>query len=120
MTPSVTSTVTLNVTSTVTLMLTSSVTPSVIPSMTLSMTSSVTPPCRTWVEMPQTNKAPGLQSGSDQDEPPPPLQEVRSQQVGGASSAADQDQGDPDIVKSPSDPKRYRWEGGATRLCCLS
>lgn len=61
------------------------------------------------MEMPQTNKAPGLQSGSDQDEPPPPLQEVRSQQVGGASAAADQDQGDPDIVKSPSDPKRYRF-----------
>ncbi|XP_075901317.1 nardilysin-like isoform X2 [Nelusetta ayraudi] len=59
--------------------------------------------------MPQTNKAPGLQSGSDQDEPPPPPQEVRSQQVGGASAPADQDQGDPDIVKSPSDPKRYRY-----------
>lgn len=80
------------------------------------MTSSVTPPPlqdllldpQDWVEMPQTNKAPGLQSGSDQDEPPPPPQEVRSQQVGGASAPADQDQGDPDIVKSPSDPKRYR------------
>lgn len=69
--------------------------------------------------MPQTNKAPGLQSASDRDEPPspPPLQEGRSQQVGGASTAADQDKGDPDIVKSPSDPKTYRWVGFA--LVCV-
>lgn len=69
------------------------------------------------VEMPQTNKSasggsvPGQVSVQDQGEPPPP-QNVRAQVAagGGDGGVAAEDQGDPEIVKSPSDPKKYRWE----------
>ncbi|XP_054458442.1 nardilysin-like [Anoplopoma fimbria] len=74
--------------------------------------------------MPQTNKsvssggAQGQVSAPDQGEPPPP-QEVRNQGVagdggggagaGGGERVAVEDQGDPEIVRSPSDPKKYRY-----------
>lgn len=69
------------------------------------------------VEMPQTSKSasgggvPGQVSVPDQGEPPPP-QNVRTQAaaVGGDGAVAAEDQGDPEIIKSPSDPKKYRWE----------
>lgn len=70
--------------------------------------------------MPQTNKSVngcGAQleaSAPDQGEPPPP---PPPQEVGYQVAAADggqrvptEDQGDLDIIKSPSDPKKYRWE----------
>uniref|UniRef100_A0A3Q1EBR3 Nardilysin convertase n=1 Tax=Acanthochromis polyacanthus TaxID=80966 RepID=A0A3Q1EBR3_9TELE len=58
--------------------------------------------------MPQTNKsvsgggAPGQASAADQDEPPP--LDAREPQLDGGD-----DQGDPEIIKSPSDPKKYRY-----------
>uniref|UniRef100_A0AAQ6ALG5 Nardilysin a (N-arginine dibasic convertase) n=1 Tax=Amphiprion ocellaris TaxID=80972 RepID=A0AAQ6ALG5_AMPOC len=58
--------------------------------------------------MPQTNKsvsgggAPGQVSAADQDEPPP--QDARQPQLDGGD-----EQGDPEIIKSPSDPKKYRY-----------
>uniref|UniRef100_UPI0037E8FDA7 nardilysin-like n=1 Tax=Semicossyphus pulcher TaxID=241346 RepID=UPI0037E8FDA7 len=64
--------------------------------------------------MPQTNKSasgcsvPGQVSAPDQGEPPPP-QDVRSQLAAGDGGAAVEDQGDPEIIKSPSDPKKYRY-----------
>ncbi|XP_068564058.1 nardilysin [Cebidichthys violaceus] len=68
--------------------------------------------------MPQTNKsvssggAQGQVSASDQGEPPPP-QDVRAQGAagdgGGGGGVAVDDQGDPEIVRSPSDPKKYRY-----------
>ncbi len=67
------------------------------------------------VKMPQTNKSasggslPGQVSAPDQGEPPP--QEVRTQVAAGEEGgAAAENQGDPEIIKSPSDPKKYRWE----------
>lgn len=78
------------------------------------ITSAVTP--EGLVKMPQTNKSasggsvPGQISAPDQGEPPP--QEARNQVAAGAvgGGAAAEDQGDPEIIKSPSDPKKYRWE----------
>ncbi|KAM9849125.1 nardilysin b [Aulostomus maculatus] len=61
--------------------------------------------------MPQTNKSVsacstlGLVSAPDQGEPPPPL-DIRNQ---GAAGGGEELQGDPEIVKSPSDPKKYRY-----------
>lgn len=67
--------------------------------------------------MPQTNKSVGgggvlgQLSAQDQGEPPPPPPPEARLQVaagdGGGKASAD-DQGDSDIVKSPSDPKTYR------------
>lgn len=80
------------------------------------MSSTVAP--EDSVKMPQTNKSasggsvPGQVSAPDQGEPPPPPQDDRTQVAagdGGGGGAAE-DQGDPEIVKSPSDPKKYRWE----------
>lgn len=79
-----------------------------------SICSSVTP--QDSVEMPQTNKSvsggsvPGQVSVPDQGEPPP--QDVRTQVAagGGDGGGAAEDQGDPEIIKSPSDPKKYRWD----------
>ncbi|KAM9357889.1 nardilysin b [Symphorus nematophorus] len=61
--------------------------------------------------MPQTSKSAsggsvlGQVSAPDQGEPPPPPQDVRTQVAAGDA----EDQGDPEIVKSPSDPKKYRY-----------
>ncbi|KAM7409400.1 hypothetical protein PAMA_001060 [Pampus argenteus] len=67
--------------------------------------------------MPQTNKSvsggsvPGLASAPDQGEPPPV--DVRTQMAAGdgdrGGGVAAQDQGDTEIIKSPSDPKKYRY-----------
>ncbi|XP_070816249.1 nardilysin b [Chaetodon trifascialis] len=63
--------------------------------------------------MPQTNKSasggsvPGQVSAPDQGEPPP--QDARNQVAAGGGGAAAGDQGDPEIIKSPSDPKKYRY-----------
>ncbi|XP_076582903.1 nardilysin b [Chaetodon auriga] len=63
--------------------------------------------------MPQTNKSasggsvPGQVSAPDQGEPPP--QDARNQVAAGGGGAAAEDQGDPEIIKSPSDPKKYRY-----------
>ncbi|KAM8745435.1 nardilysin-like [Acanthopagrus schlegelii] len=69
--------------------------------------------------MPQTNKSassasvPGQVSAADQGEPPPMPQDVRNQVAAGdedgAGGVAAGDQGDPEIIKSPSDPKKYRY-----------
>ncbi|XP_075963572.1 nardilysin-like [Anarhichas minor] len=69
--------------------------------------------------MPQTNKsvssggAQGQVSAPDQGEPPPPPppQDVRAQGAAGAGGGgvAMEDQGDPEIFRSPSDPKKYRY-----------
>ncbi|KAM7387815.1 hypothetical protein PAMP_024028 [Pampus punctatissimus] len=73
--------------------------------------------------MPQTNKSvsggsvPGLVSASDQGEPPPPPPpaDVRTQVAAGDGDGDGDggvtapDQGDPEIIKSPSDPKKYRY-----------
>lgn len=66
------------------------------------------------VKMPQTNKSassasvPGQVSAADQGEPPPPPQDVRNQVAAGDVDGAGGDHGDPEIIKSPSDPKKYR------------
>ncbi|XP_027145877.1 nardilysin b [Larimichthys crocea] len=73
--------------------------------------------------MPQTSKSacgssvPGPVSAPDQGEPPP--QDVRTLVDagdgggggggGGGGAAAAGEQGDPEIIKSPSDPKKYRY-----------
>ncbi|CAJ1059630.1 nardilysin b [Xyrichtys novacula] len=66
--------------------------------------------------MPQTNKSasgcslPGQVSAPDQGEPPPPTpppQDVRAHV--GERGEESEDQGDPEIIKSPSDPKKYRY-----------
>ncbi|KAM3876483.1 nardilysin b [Diretmus argenteus] len=63
--------------------------------------------------MPQANKSvsgagvPGQVSAPDRGEPPP---DARSQlAVGDGDGRAEEDQGDPQIIKSPSDPKKYRY-----------
>ncbi|XP_076010587.1 nardilysin b [Genypterus blacodes] len=62
--------------------------------------------------MPQTSKSvsgssvPGQVSAPDQGEPPPLLQDDRSD---AAAGVAEEEQGDPTIIKSPSDPKKYRY-----------
>ncbi|XP_013763359.1 nardilysin-like [Pundamilia nyererei] len=65
--------------------------------------------------MPQTSKSSGAGAASpasapDQGEPPPP-EGARAQVAAGdgEEGATVDDQGDPEIVKSPSDPKRYRY-----------
>ncbi|XP_078141937.1 nardilysin b [Centroberyx gerrardi] len=64
--------------------------------------------------MPQTNKSvsgagvPGQVSAPDRGEPPPP--EARGQAAGRDGAGRDaEEQGDPQIIKSPSDPKKYRY-----------
>uniref|UniRef100_A0A673C8R3 Nardilysin-like n=1 Tax=Sphaeramia orbicularis TaxID=375764 RepID=A0A673C8R3_9TELE len=66
--------------------------------------------------MPQTNKSvsggsvPGQASAPDQGEPPPALLNVRDEAAAGnGRGEAEEDQGDPEIIKSPSDPKKYRY-----------
>lgn len=71
---------------------------------------------RVAVIMPQTNKsvssggAQGQASAPDQGEPPP--QDARNHGADGdADGGVDvEEQGDAEIVRSPSDPKKYRWE----------
>lgn len=65
-------------------------------------------PART-VEMPQTSKSASGGSVPGQGEPP---QDVRNQAAtgGGDGTGPTEDQEDPEIIKSPSDPKKYRWE----------
>nr|XP_046247004.1 nardilysin b [Scatophagus argus] len=67
--------------------------------------------------MPHTSKSvsggsvPGQVSVSDQGEPPPlppPPQDIRARLAAGDGVSAE-DQGDPEIIKSPSDPKKYRY-----------
>lgn len=64
--------------------------------------------------MPQTKKSgsgagvSGQVSVQDQGEPPP-LPDVRSRVA--ALGVAAEDWEDPEIIKSPSDPKKYRCEG---------
>lgn len=48
---------------------------------------------------------PDLELELDPDQPPPPEAEGRTQVT---PVAASDDQGDPEIIKSPSDPKKYR------------
>uniref|UniRef100_A0AAX7UIT5 Nardilysin convertase n=1 Tax=Astatotilapia calliptera TaxID=8154 RepID=A0AAX7UIT5_ASTCA len=71
--------------------------------------------CRGLSKMPQTSKSSGAGAASpasapDQGEPPPP-EGARAQVAAGDGEerATVDDQGDPEIVKSPSDPKRYRY-----------
>ncbi|GLD69395.1 nardilysin, partial [Lates japonicus] len=80
------------------------------------------------VKMPQTNKSvsggsvPGQVSAPDQGEPPPASVDVKAQVAAGDGVAAE-DKDDTEIIKSPSDPKKYRsphlrfqrgrWEGGS-------
>ncbi|XP_056893829.1 nardilysin-like, partial [Takifugu flavidus] len=52
----------------------------------------------------RTHSCPGPGPDRDQDQPPPA--EGRTQV---AAVAASDDQGDPEIIKSPSDPKKYRY-----------
>ncbi|MEQ2194959.1 hypothetical protein XENOCAPTIV_005276, partial [Xenoophorus captivus] len=64
------------------------------------------------VEMPQTNKSvsggsvPGQLDVPEQGEPPSP-QDVRL--TAGEGAVDKEEQGDPEIIKSPSDPKKYRY-----------
>lgn len=83
------------------------------------------------VTMPQANKSvsgagvPGQVSAPDRGEPPPPpvVPDARSQEAAGdcqpAAGVAELEQGDPQIIKSPSDPKKYRW-GRSSSLLLLS
>ncbi|XP_068175128.1 nardilysin-like [Antennarius striatus] len=66
--------------------------------------------------MPQTNKSvsggvgPGQASIPDRGEPPPPpSQEVSDLGAAGDGGSGTDDQSDPEIIKSPSDPKKYRY-----------
>ncbi|XP_041695822.2 nardilysin-like isoform X1 [Coregonus clupeaformis] len=66
--------------------------------------------------MPQTNKVnssaaggPGQVSAPDHGEPPPPQAEPRDLAAGDGGVGGDEDQGDLQIKKSPSDPKKYRY-----------
>lgn len=65
--------------------------------------------------MPQTSKVnnsaaggPGQVSAPDHGEPPPPQAEPRDLASGDGGVGVDEDQGDLQINKSPSDPKKYR------------
>uniref|UniRef100_A0A4W6D3F6 Nardilysin b (N-arginine dibasic convertase) n=1 Tax=Lates calcarifer TaxID=8187 RepID=A0A4W6D3F6_LATCA len=66
------------------------------------------------VKMPQTNKSvsggsvPGQVSAPDQGEPPPASVDVKAQVAAGDGVAAE-DKDDTEIIKSPSDPKKYRY-----------
>ncbi|CAB1324633.1 unnamed protein product [Coregonus sp. 'balchen'] len=66
--------------------------------------------------MPLTNKVnssaaggPGQVSAPDHGEPPPPQAEPRDLAAGDGGVGGDEDQGDLQIKKSPSDPKKYRY-----------
>ncbi|XP_026179291.1 nardilysin b [Mastacembelus armatus] len=69
------------------------------------------------VRMPQTNKSgssgcvPGQVSAPDQGEPPPASGDVKAQVAAGDEGGAvtAEDKGDSEIIKSPSDPKKYRY-----------
>ncbi|XP_069544698.1 nardilysin-like isoform X2 [Brachyistius frenatus] len=64
-------------------------------------------------DMPQTNKSVSGGAGSvpvpvpDQGEPPPDSRTPVA--AGDGNEVSANDQGDPDIIKSPSDPKKYRY-----------
>uniref|UniRef100_A0A673CE63 Nardilysin-like n=1 Tax=Sphaeramia orbicularis TaxID=375764 RepID=A0A673CE63_9TELE len=80
------------------------------------MISVPLPPQKILPRMPQTNKSvsggsvPGQASAPDQGEPPPALLNVRDEAAAGnGRGEAEEDQGDPEIIKSPSDPKKYRY-----------
>ena len=68
--------------------------------------------------MPQTSKSACGGGVPEQGEPP---QDVRTQAAagGGDGGGATEDHEDPEIIKSPSDPKKYRWETdrGDLNLC---
>lgn len=51
---------------------------------------------------------PGQVSAPDQGEPPPASVDVKAQVAAGDGFAAE-DKDDTEIIKSPSDPKKYRW-----------
>lgn len=65
--------------------------------------------------MPQTNKSvsggcvPGQVSAPDQGEPPPASADDKAQVAAGDGGGGVKDKGDTEIIKSPSDPKKYRW-----------
>ena len=67
-------------------------------------------------KMPQTNKSqsggcvPGQVSAPDQGEPPPASADAKAQGADGGAGGGAGDKGDVEIIKSPSDPKKYRWE----------
>lgn len=69
------------------------------------------------VKMPQTNKSvssgsgPGQGSAPDQGQPPPASADVKAQVAAedGGEGISAEDKGDTEIIKSPSDPKTYRW-----------
>uniref|UniRef100_A0A8C8F187 Nardilysin b (N-arginine dibasic convertase) n=1 Tax=Oncorhynchus tshawytscha TaxID=74940 RepID=A0A8C8F187_ONCTS len=74
--------------------------------------------------MPQTSKVnssaaggPGQVSAPDHGEPPPPQAEPRDLAAGDGGVGGDEDQGDLQINKSPSDPKKYRYRRSAAALC---
>ncbi|XP_056234690.1 nardilysin b [Seriola aureovittata] len=67
--------------------------------------------------MPQTNKSvssggmPGQVSAPDQGEPPPASVDVKGQVAAGDGGGGvdAEDKGDMEVIKSPSDPKKYRY-----------
>ncbi|XP_071342752.1 nardilysin-like [Trachinotus anak] len=67
--------------------------------------------------MPQTNKSvsggcvPGQVSAPDQGEPPPASVDVKAQVAAGdgGGGVIAEDKGDAEVIKSPSDPKKYRY-----------
>lgn len=70
--------------------------------------------------MPQTNKSvsgggvPGQAPAPDQGEPPPAPVDAKAQVAagdgGGGGELHSEDKGDMEVIKSPSDPKKYRWD----------
>lgn len=90
----------------------------------VSVSSTVT----TEEKMPQTNKSvsgggvPGQAPAPDQGEPPPPAAQVDAKaQVAagdGAGELHSEDKADTEVIKSPSDPKKYRWDGHKTSVKC--
>lgn len=66
--------------------------------------------------MPQTNKSvsggsvPGQVSAPDQGEPPPAAADDRAQGAAGNEEGEAEDREETEVIKSPSDPKKYRWE----------
>ncbi|KAG7215027.1 hypothetical protein INR49_022854 [Caranx melampygus] len=67
--------------------------------------------------MPQTNKSvsgggvPGQASAPDQGEPPPAPVDAKAQVAAGdgGGEVHSEDKGDAEVIKSPSDPKKYRY-----------
>lgn len=54
---------------------------------------------------------PGQVSAADQGQPPSASADVRAQVAAGdgGGGVTAEDKGDTEIIKSPSDPKKYRW-----------